>query len=290
MTEDSSFPDVISLPDGFQPEGVAIGRGENLYASSFAHGAIYQADLRTGQEIARLLSLPGGRAMGLSLDERTGHLFVAGGPSHEIGVYDTESGAIIALHQVPAPESFVNDVIVTTRAAYFTDYRRPVLYRVALGPEGQLPAPFAATEIPLSGDFLFLRGRVNSNGIEVSPDEQHLIVVHTALGELYRVDPNTGRAALINLRGRTVPSGDGLLLEGQTLYVVQPLCNKIAVVELSDSFTAGRIARQIQHPDFDFPTTIAGFGPHLYAVNFRDVENPTGVQYKAVRVPKNSTG
>lgn len=38
----------IRLPDGFQPEGIAIGRGTTFYAGSMRDGAIYRGDLLTG--------------------------------------------------------------------------------------------------------------------------------------------------------------------------------------------------------------------------------------------------
>src|SRR5439155_18096943 len=44
-----TFPAIINLPDGWLPEGVVVGRGHVIYAGSRRHGAIYAADLRTGQ-------------------------------------------------------------------------------------------------------------------------------------------------------------------------------------------------------------------------------------------------
>jgi hypothetical protein len=44
-----SFPAVIPLPNGFQPEGIATGSGNTFYVGSIPTGAIYRGDLRTGQ-------------------------------------------------------------------------------------------------------------------------------------------------------------------------------------------------------------------------------------------------
>jgi len=61
-----SFPDVIPLPNDFQPEGIAIGEGNIAYAGSLADGDIYTVDLRTGAgEI--LLEGPGTPAVGLDM-------------------------------------------------------------------------------------------------------------------------------------------------------------------------------------------------------------------------------
>ena len=45
----SEFPDVIALPDGFAPEGIAVGRGSSFYVGSLADGSVYRGDLRTGE-------------------------------------------------------------------------------------------------------------------------------------------------------------------------------------------------------------------------------------------------
>lgn len=42
------YPDQIALPDGFLPEGIAIGNSPVAYLGSRADGDIYAADLRTG--------------------------------------------------------------------------------------------------------------------------------------------------------------------------------------------------------------------------------------------------
>ena len=43
-----SFPEVIPLPNGFQPEGIAINSSGTFYVGSIPTGAIYRGDLATG--------------------------------------------------------------------------------------------------------------------------------------------------------------------------------------------------------------------------------------------------
>ena len=43
------FPAVIPLPNGFEPEGIAMGRGATAYVGSESSGAIYKINLRTGE-------------------------------------------------------------------------------------------------------------------------------------------------------------------------------------------------------------------------------------------------
>src|SRR5688500_14165453 len=75
------FPEVIPLPDGFQPEGIAIGPGTTFYVGSIPTGAIFSGDLRTGEGDLLVQPTEGRAAIGLSLDQGSERLFVAGGPT-----------------------------------------------------------------------------------------------------------------------------------------------------------------------------------------------------------------
>jgi len=110
-------------------------------------------------------------------------------------------------------------------------------------------------------------------------------VVHSTLGTLYRFDTESGEIAMIDLAGGSVSSGDGLVLEGKTLYVVQNFLNQIAVVELEPGLFSGEVVGTLTDPDFDIPTTVAGFGNALYAVNARFSTPPTPeTEYDVVRL------
>jgi sugar lactone lactonase YvrE len=264
------FPETIDLPNGFGPEGVVMGRGQTIYTGSIATGAIYQANVRTGAGSILVPAQTGRAAIGLDFDQRTGYLFVAGGPTGNAYVYDTATGATVAIFDLaPTAATFVNDVIVTQSGAYFTDSARPVLYRLPLGPGGRLPDPGVVEEIELGGDFEFVPGAFNTNGIVATPGGKALIIVNSALGTLYRVDPATGEATLIDTGGATFPAGDGLLLVGHRLFVVQNRLNQVSVVRLDASFTSGELVAVLTDPDFAVPTTITRFGGSLYAVNAR---------------------
>src|SRR5688572_4292375 len=75
-----AFPDLIALPNGWLPEGIVTGRGPVIYSGSRANGAIYAANLRTGQGEIIVPGQAGRVAVGLSFDVRTNYIFVAGGP------------------------------------------------------------------------------------------------------------------------------------------------------------------------------------------------------------------
>lgn len=281
------FPEVIPLPDGFQPEGIAAGKGTTFYVGSIPTGAVYRGNIRTGAGAVLVPEQDGRAAIGMKFDRRTGLLFVAGGPTGSAFIYDGSSGKTIAVIQLTdSTETFINDVIITRRAAYFTDSFQPVLYRVPLRRNGRLPDPPVSEVVSLGGDFEFVPGEFNTNGIAATPNGRTLIIVNSALGALYTVDPEDGEATLIDLGNETVPNGDGILLHGKTLYVVQNFLNQIAVVELNSKLRSGSIERTITSPFFRIPTTIARFGISLYAVNARFDTTPTpDTEYEVVRVP-----
>src|ERR671924_573825 len=168
LSASSRFPERIALPDGFRPEGIAIGNRATFYVGSIPTGAIYRGSLRTGE--GAILNPGGAGRAAIGLELKRGKLYVAGGRTG------------------------------------------------------------ATTEIALN---------------------------------------------------EAVVNGDGLLLDGRTLYVVQNRDNKVAVVRLARDWSSGRVVRHITDPDFDVPTTIDEFGNRLYAVNarFRPTPPPPDFEY-----------
>jgi sugar lactone lactonase YvrE len=263
-----AFPQRIDLPDGFQPEGIAI-KGTQFYVGSIPTGAVYRGNLRTGEGDEDLVPPQSGRAaIGMKVDR--GRLFVAGGPTGMAFVYDARTGANITSYALSSGGSFINDVVVTRQAAWFTDSRKPVLYRVPLGPGGRPPVPSSVQTVQLSGDYVHDVGaNVNVNGIDATPNGKTLIIVQSNTGKLFAISP-AGNANEITLSGgESVPMGDGILLTGRTLYVVQNRLNLVAKIALTPDLESGRVLERISNPGFDVPTTIADLGKRLFAVNAR---------------------
>lgn len=280
-----TYPDVIPLPVGFRPEGIAVGKGHTFYTGSLANGAIFRGDLRSGKGDLLFPGQMGRVAVGMSFDERSGYLFVAGGLTGQAFVYDGNTGAEKAVYDLGT--GFVNDVIVTRQAAYFTNSFAEEYYALPLGPNGGLPDQSDVQTIALSGDWVQDAG-FNANGIESAQNGKALVFVNSGRGELYRVDPTSGHADLIDLGGDFVFNGDGLVFKGSTLYVVQNRDNQIAEIEMDGSLASGTIVRTLTSTYFDVPTTAAVFGNALYAVNARfGIPNPDAADYDAVRVPIN---
>src|SRR4029453_1768984 len=121
------FPQVIKLPNGFQPEGIEVGKGNTFYVGSRLTGAIYRGNLRTGGGQELIAGGAGRPATGIELDPRN-RLFVAGAGSGGAWVYSANPGGLIrAYNNVASAPTFINDVVVTPKGAYFTDSQKAVL-------------------------------------------------------------------------------------------------------------------------------------------------------------------
>jgi sugar lactone lactonase YvrE len=267
----AAFPETIALPNGWQPEGIAIGNGTTFYVGSIPTGAIYRGDLRTGRGAPLVQGATGRAAIGVDFDH--GRLFVAGGSTGKGFVYDARTGTLVRELQLATGggPTFVNDVVVAKRAAWFTDSNRAVLYRLPLSKNGSPAA--TAQAVALTGDFQLASG-FNLNGIDATPNGKTLVVVQSVNGKLFRVT-TSGVTTEIDLGGATVTNGDGILLQGRTLYVVRNQNNEIAVVQLGKDLATGTVGRTITDPDFDVPTTIDRLGSRLFAVNARFGTTPT---------------
>jgi hypothetical protein len=258
----NAFPSRIDLPNGFQPEGIAIA-GDTFYVGSIPTGDVYRGSLRTGKG-ALLPAVTGDAAIGMKVDR--GRLFVAGGPTGKAYVYNAKTGALITSY-VFSGSGFVNDVVVTKRAAWFTDSFKPVLYRVPLGPNGRPGGSF--TPVTLGGDYV-QGANFNVNGIDATANGKTLVFVQSNTGKLFTTGANGVARTIVLAGGESVPNGDGILLDGKTLYVVQNALDVVAKIALAPNLRSGRVVRRISDPaNLDFPTTIAELGSSLYAVNAR---------------------
>ena len=279
------FPEVIELPAGWQPEGIASGPGTIVYSGSRASGDIVAVNVVTGER-ELVVDAPAGRtAVGIEQD-RYGRFWVAGGATGDAFLYDENGDELAVFDFAEAADgpTFVNDVVVTRDAAWFTDSRRPVLYKVPINRDGSLGEPEV---VPLSGDYVHVAGTNNLNGIDASRDGRFLVAVQSNTGNLYRIDPETGEATLIDLGGATVVNGDGIYLQGRRLYVVQNRFNKVAVVELNSRFTSGEIVDELTSENFDVPTTITRFGNRFYLVNARfGTSGPEPADYWITAIPR----
>ena len=276
------FPQVIQLPTGFQPEGIEVGRGTTFYVGSVANGAIFRGNLRTGTGAVLIAGAAGKSATGIEFDNRN-RLWVAGASTGTATVYNARTGVQIRMYTFASAPTFINDVVVTRNAAYFTDSQKAVLYKVPIEDGGALGD---AQTIPLTGDFSLAAG-FNLNGIDATPNGKTLIAVQSNTGKLFTINPQTGTTRQIALGGESVPNGDGILLDGKTLYVVQNQLNRVAVIKLSANLSSGRVVTRLTNPNLAVPTTIDDHGKRLYTVNARfGTPNPGTASFEVVQLRK----
>src|SRR5215217_9403331 len=160
-TSKGKRPDVIGLPNGFQPEGITTAKRHTFFVGSRDTGAIYKGSLRTGEGAILVEGGPSGlpvpddrAATGLKVDKYR-RLFVSGADSKHIRVYDSRTGDQIRDYFAGLDAGFINDVVITKRGAYFTDSNNPRLYFIPFGSKGALGE---LRRIPVTGDLVYGAG------------------------------------------------------------------------------------------------------------------------------------
>ena len=214
----------------------------------------------------------GQAALGLEVDWR-GRLWVAGGGSKTIRVYNAKTGALLRSYPFPTT-GFINDLVVTRKGVYATDSLNQQLAVVPFRKWshrsrhawGKLPAVDKAKVIPLGGEIAYQAG-FNANGIVAKSG--WLVLVQSNTGLLFRVNPRTGNAKAIDTHGYSVQNGDGLVLRGRWLYVVRNQNNLVAVLRLGSHLRSARLLGEITSPGLDIPTTATFAVGKLWAVNAR---------------------
>lgn len=274
---------VIVLDGATSAEGIAAGEGDTFYAGDLALGDIYIGDIGEGSaelfiDVSDFDPEPRA-AVGMKADVRNDLLFVAGGATGHAYIYNTETAKPVAdVVLTTSPGSFINDVTLTWNGAWFTNSAAPELYFIPVSETGELGA---VETVPLSGPAADITGAFNLNGIASANSSRTLIVAHSGTGELYTVNPTTGRSALIE--GVSVPNVDGIIVRDGQLWAVQNFSNQISRIELSDDLSSGELEDVITSKDFNVPATAALFGNTLAAVNAQ-FTHPEDTRFEVVLV------
>jgi hypothetical protein len=211
-------------------------------------------------------------------------LFVAGGPTGAGYVYNTRTGAPVRSYhfQTPPTATFINDVALSPRGAWFTDSAQALLYFVPV--VHGLPSRTFRT-LRLHGPAADLSADFNNNGIQAVRHGRKLIVAHSGDGVLNLVNARTGASRRIaHVR---VPNVDGILTNGgRTLFAVQNSDNLISVWKLGSDLRSAHKRKTITSPLFQTPTTVASFGGRLAVANakFDTGFPPTADRYEVIVV------
>ena len=287
-------PSSYELPDDeVFPEGIAAS-ADAFWVGSAVDGTIYRGDLATGDVEAFTQvppldaagtpeSAPPG-AFGMALDAE-GVLWVAGGDSGNLYRFDAASGELTGTFTTPPSGNiFLNDVALgLDGSVYVTDSFRPILFRIppAAGP-GPMDAWLSFEDAPISYQDGF-----NLNGIVATDDGRYLLTIQTNTGDLFRVDIAERAIARVDVDA-DLTAGDGLVLDGRTLYVVRNRANEIVPIDLAEDFASGTAGTPIRSATFDFPTTAALVDGSLLVVNSQLPDPGTGqadTPFTVERVP-----
>jgi sugar lactone lactonase YvrE len=263
---DEDQPKVYNLPgDAVFPEGIAFQPSTNdFFVGSTTDGTIFRGDIH--KKTAKVF-LPGGAdgrttAIGMKVDHN--RLFVSGGGTGQMFIYNTENRKLIAKFSNGVQPTFINDVAIAPNgAAYFTDSLSPFLYRVARD-DGEFKFK---RWLDFTGTALVFQPGFNVNGIAATSNGKYLIVVQSNTGKLFRITISSKQVVEIDLGGATVTNGDGIVLRGHTLYVIRNQNALIVKIRLSDDFDSGRILSSTTDATLAFPTTAALADDRLLIVN-----------------------
>jgi len=229
-----------------------------FYVSETTGGEIHRGNVDGGAATQWLPAGGDGRntARGIDTDVQ-GRVYIAGGSNRvgnpalpNIWVY-SPTGTLLAALAPDVPNANINDVwVAPDGAAYLTDSTNPFIYRVKQSGEVWTVTKWldATGVIPTVAGF-------NLNGIVATANGRYLIVAHTALGTLWRVDIPTRAVQQIDLGGATVTGADGIALRGLTLWVVRNFPRTVATVKLAGDAASGRVVRDTPtDPDRVFTT------------------------------------
>jgi sugar lactone lactonase YvrE len=270
---------ITLLPAGTNPEGVAFDENTGFfYVSTVGDGTIYRGT--PDRRVARPF-LPGGEdgrstAVGVKVDDE-GLLYIAGGATGRIFVYDTETRELVARFGTGAG-GFINDLIVTEDGdVYATDSFRPFVYRVSA--EDVEAGGGSVERIPVGPEIRYRAG-FNLNGIAITENGRHLVLVQSNTGKLFRLTPRAApgerRIRGIPVQGGPLRTGDGILTDGGQLLVVQNGPELVTEVALTREALRGEVVRRTTDRTFKTPTTAAFAGNRLLVVNseFSETDGP----------------
>jgi hypothetical protein len=108
-------------------------------------------------------------------------------------------------------------------------------------------------------------GQSNGNGIVTSPDGRSLIIGYWYSGALYRLTLATGEVHRI--AAPALPSADGIVRRGNTLYVARSVDNEVDTLRLSADADRAEAVATRTYPGADTVTGVAVSRGRLLVTN-----------------------
>ena len=248
------------------PEGVAFDKRSGAFYVSEAQpgsdgvgGRVWRGRLGD-KTLEPFLPASPTRPATIGMKVSRGKLYIAGGPAGDVEVYDLSSKALVARHLLCAG-CFVNDLSVAPNGdVYVTESMvGTTLYRIPAGGGSAESISVAPPVVPTAEG-------PNENGIAVSRSGRFVLFVQSNPGKLFRLDTRNDKVREIPVKG-SVTNGDGIVLDGHTLYVVRNRDQLVAKLKLNHRFRKARVVRKKTDKTFEDPTTAALAGKRLLVVN-----------------------
>ena len=245
------------------PEGVAADpRSGVFFVGATGDGTIYRGTLGNPGVEEFIPGAAGKAAIGLKIAR--GRLFVAGGPTGNVLVYDLASRRQVAAFATGAG-GFLNDLAITPGGDVFvTDSFRPTLWHITAA---QVRAGGGTPEaISVAPEIGYRAGAFNLNGI-VPLGEHSLIAVQSVNGALFRIDLDRGGRHIQQIAVDPVLGGDGLLLDRGRLIVVQGSPAQLTFIDLDRGASRGTVVGHLTDPTLRGPSTVARDRDRYLVVN-----------------------
>jgi Cu-Zn family superoxide dismutase len=269
------------------PEGIAFDKKtDTFFVGATGDGTIYRGTLEDPIVTEFIAGAPGQEAVGIKVFD--GKLYVAGGFSGRVSVYDIATGQLVAVFE-GFGAGMLNDLVVTKRGdVYVTDSFVPTLWHISAE---QVAAGGGTPEgVPLDPDILewnFSPFAFNLNGIVALNGGRSLIVVQSETGKLFRIDLDR-RAPL----GPAIHEieveplfGDGLLMDrGRLVVVTFAPTFSLTFVKLDHRASRGTVVERRTDPTLRGPSTVARARNFYLVVNADFETNMT--PFTVTRLPR----
>ena len=238
---ESQRDEAYDLPEaGVFLEGIGVDQERGVFYVSATNrdGTIYRGELGQPQLEVWVGPRTGDNGRGIDVDD-AGRVYVAGGPSGEVRVFDA-SGTLLAELPTGQTGSFLNDVWVgTDGAAYVTDSSLPRIWRVTQrGGDWVIElwrdVSDTITYTPPLTDF-------DLGGIVGTRDGRYLLTTQGTTGQLWRIDIATKAIIQVDMDGSSLINADGIVLQGHHLYVVQNFSRQITKLRLSGDWSSAEV-------------------------------------------------
>jgi len=245
------------------PEGVVFDpRSNSFFVGATGDGTIYRG--RLGNPNVEEFIAGGSGKSAIGLEVARGRLYVAGGATGNLIVYDLRSRNQVAAFAT-GTGGFLNDLVVTADGDVFiTDSFRPTLWHVT---GAQVRAGSGTPEaISLSPEIVYQANAFNVNGI-VALDERTLVVINSQNGALFRIDIERRGRRIQQIDAEPVLGGDGMILDRGRLVIVQGSPAQLTFVDLDRRARRGAVVAHVTDATFRGPSTVARARNRYLVVN-----------------------